>query len=406
MLDTKETADDLQAAMVDRTRRRLARTGMTLLPAVEQAMLNVPRHLFTDETPLQEVYGDDAVITLRDPRGLAVSSVSAPWLQAAQLTQAEVQAGDHVLEVGSGGYNAALAREIVGPTGSVTSIDIDMLVTARARRCLAAAGYSDVEVLEHDAEFELPGGRVFDKIIVTVGLWDIPAALVSQVAEGGRLVVPLRTMSMTRSWALDRKSDALVSRNNVLCGFVQVRGEGASAGTSVRLQQEPEVGLWCDEAQDIDAEKLAGVLDQPRAEVWSGITIPGATTVSDLDVWLATRLPGFCQITADPRAIEAGTVDLPRPWGMPAFVEGSTLAYRRRNRPVDEQRTRLEFGAIAHGPDSERAAQFLAEQVRAWDGAGRPAPVLTVHPKDTPDVDLPEGFHLQKRHTRLTISWQ
>ncbi len=58
-----------------------------------------------------------------------------------------------VLEIGSGGYNAALLREIVGDDGQVVTVDIDSEITDRATRTLAAAGYDDVEVITADAEY-------------------------------------------------------------------------------------------------------------------------------------------------------------------------------------------------------------------------------------------------------------
>jgi protein-L-isoaspartate(D-aspartate) O-methyltransferase len=65
----------------------------------------------------------------------------------------------------------------------------------------------------------------------------------------------------------------------------------------------------------------------------------------------------------------------------------------------------LEFGAFAHGPQAEQAARLLAEEIRAWDRVGRPAPLLSVHPAGTPDIDLPDGLRLEKTHSRLVISW-
>lgn len=86
----------------------------------------------------QIAYADDVVVTRRDEHGKAISSVSAPWLQAVMLEEAGLGPGQRVLEIlGSGGYNAALMAELVGPTGEVTTVDIDPHVTARARRFLS-----------------------------------------------------------------------------------------------------------------------------------------------------------------------------------------------------------------------------------------------------------------------------
>src|SRR5215469_15393547 len=125
---------------------------MTMSGQVEAALRTVPRHLFTPGVPVQQAYADDAVLKKTNGQGVMVSSVSAPRIIAMMLDQLQVQPGHHVLEIGSGGYNAALLRELAGPDGSVTTIDIDPDVAGRARRCLADAGYQDVRVLCGDGE--------------------------------------------------------------------------------------------------------------------------------------------------------------------------------------------------------------------------------------------------------------
>lgn len=403
MLDTM-SADELRDAMVERIAARHQALGLVLAPEIERALRTVPRHLFTGDAELSAAYEDTAIVTKRNERGVSLSSVSAPWLQAMMLGQAELEPGDAVLEVGSGGYNAALIREVVGPSGSVTTIDIDRDVTDRAERCLADAGYADVEVICADAEFEVGPGRAFDKIIVTVGSWDIPPAWSAQLAEGGRLIVPLRTKGLTRSWVLAREGGALESRGHQTCGFVPAQGAGAHRGTSIPLLDDDAVGLWSDEQETIEAAALSGVLDLPRAQVWTGVTVDAGERFSDQDLWLATTVPGFCLITASQQALDEGVVALPWQYGTPAVVDGPNLAYRTKPRPVDDGES-FEFGVFAHGPRAEQAARSLADQIAAWDQAGRPAPRLSVHPAGVSDADLPDGYVLNKRHSRLVISW-
>ncbi|MBO4273800.1 methyltransferase, FxLD system [Microbispora triticiradicis] len=390
--------------MVEGVAVRHQALGLALPPEIERALRTVPRHLFTGDADLEAAYADTAIITKRNDRGVSTSSVSAPWLQAMMLGQAELAPGARVLEIGSGGYNAALIREVVGPSGEVTTLDIDPEVTDRASKCLAGAGYSDVEVICADAEFEVGPGRTFDAIIVTVGSWDIPPAWSSQLAEGGRLVVPVRTNGITRSWVLAHKDGTLESRGHQTCGFVPMQGAGAHRGTDIPLLDESAVGLWLDEQDTIEATALSGVLDLPRAEVWTGVTVDAGVRFSDQDLWLAATLPGFCLITASQEALDTGIVVLPWRYGTPAFVDGPNLAYRAKPRPV-RGREVYEFGAFAHGPQAEQAARLLADQIIAWDQAGRPAPRLSVYSAGTSDGDLPDGYVLDKRHSRLVISW-
>jgi protein-L-isoaspartate(D-aspartate) O-methyltransferase len=401
-------ADELRAAMVDRIAALHERLGLSLDGDIRRALLTVPRHLFAEgDADLEAAYKDqDAIVTKRNERGLALSSLSAPWLQALMIRQAAVQPGLRVLEIGSGGYNAALLREVVGDNGQVVTVDIDPEVTDRATRTLAAAGYRDVEVITADAEHPLTPARTFDAIIVTVGAWDIPPAWSSQLAPEGRLVVPLRTHGITRSWALERQHGALVSVDQLMCGFVPMQGAGAFGRAYVPLLPDDMVGLWQDEDDATDLGELAGVLSQPRAEAWTGVTIGPMTPVADLDLWLATTIAGSCLMRARQKAIDDGTVSLSWSHGTPALADGPNLAYRAKPRPLEGPDHLHELGVVAHGPDATGVARTMAEHIKAWQEAGRPSPHLTVLPAGTSDADLPAGHVLDKRHTRLVISWQ
>jgi protein-L-isoaspartate(D-aspartate) O-methyltransferase len=405
--DTGKQAAVLRDAMVEKITARHQTLGLVLPAEVERALRTVPRHLFTGGADLQAAYQDAAHVTKRNELGKSMSSVSAPWLQAMMIGQAGLKPGDRVLEIGSGGYNAALIREVVGSTGSVTTIDIDPEITDRAQECLTDAGYDDIEVICADAEDVIEPGRTFDAIIVTVGSWDVPPAWPAQLAEGGRLVVPLRTWGMTRSWVLERQGGALVGREHQTCGFVAMQGAGAHQGTAIPLldaEGSHPVGLWLDEGEghNIDAEALSGALDSPRAEVWTGVTVTAGVLYSDQDLWL-TALSDFCVITASQEALDSGIVVLPWMYGTPALVDGPNVAYRAKLRPINGDT--FEFGVFAHGPQAEQTAQRMADQITAWDAASRPSPQLSVYPAGTPDDELPDGHVLDKKHTRLVISW-
>ncbi|GIF01536.1 methyltransferase domain-containing protein [Paractinoplanes rishiriensis] len=90
------------------------------------------------------------------------------WLQAYMLEAARLRLGSRVLEIGSGGYNAALLTEVVGPTGTVVSVDIDEDVVDNARRALAQAGYPQVRVEHADGDNGYADGGRYDAVIVTV----------------------------------------------------------------------------------------------------------------------------------------------------------------------------------------------------------------------------------------------
>ncbi|MBE1584379.1 hypothetical protein ACFPOI_30370 [Nonomuraea angiospora] len=117
-----ESPDRLRADMV----AELKEGAWIRSPHAEAALAKVPREKFAPEAPsIAAAYSPmDTVVTKRDASGKATSSVSAPWLQAEMLEAAQLTRGARVLEIGSGGYNAALIAEIVGPEGLVVTVDI------------------------------------------------------------------------------------------------------------------------------------------------------------------------------------------------------------------------------------------------------------------------------------------
>ncbi|GAA3389160.1 methyltransferase, FxLD system [Cryptosporangium minutisporangium] len=375
-------------------------------PAVRAAMLTIPREVFVPGIPLADAYDEhSAVVTKRDAHGIAISSVSAPSIVAMMLTQLDVRPGHRVLEIGSGGYNAALLRELVGPDGRVTSADVDPDVVERARRCLAAIGCTDVEVVQADGEFGVPDGAPYDRIVVTVEAADTPPAWVAQLVDGGRLVVPLRLCGLTRSVAFDRVGRTLVSRGYELCGFVRMRGAGERRELRVSLDGD-DVYLVLDDGQHADAAALRTALRRPRVERPTGVVVgPEEPYVEHLDLWLATTLRGFCLLTASERAVERG---LAYPtWaggGTPAITRGGTFAYRSWRRQAAGG---AELSVLAHGPDAAELAEEFAEPHRVWGRDRRTAPParIVVHPAGTPDAELPAGFVLDRPHTRTVISW-
>ncbi|MFF4992018.1 methyltransferase, FxLD system [Streptosporangium saharense] len=396
---------DLRNAMVERLAADHQGKGLTLRPEVEAAMRAVPRELFTPGIPVKEAYENTAVITKQLPTGENISSVSAPFLIAEMLGQA-VEAldgleGRHAMEVGSGGYNAALLRELVGPSGSVITVDIDPDVTKRASACLNAAGYHDVTVVCADAEYPIENGRRYDLIIVTVGAWDVAPAWRDQLTEGGVLVVPLRMFGTTRSWALRRSGDRLTSHSRRLCGFVAMQGAGAHPIRYLDLADG--VHLRLDEGEQIDEASLEGILGQPRAEAWAGVSLPPRTALPDLDTWLALRLRDeYVLLSAQDEAIASGVVAPAWQYGTPATLSDGTFAYRSELRWTAKH---FDLGCYAHGPEAQAAANRMVEHMNAWVDAGCPAPALTILPTATPDGDLPDGAVLDKRHSRLVLTY-
>jgi protein-L-isoaspartate(D-aspartate) O-methyltransferase len=404
--DTTSVGTDSEAAakLRDDMVGELVDDGVITSAAVEAAMRVVPRHLFTPDAGLDEAYRPyDSLVTIRDAQGRALSSVSAPQLQAFMLEQAGIEPGMRVLEVGSGGYNAALLAELAGPGGEVTTMDIDPQVTSRARRLLTLAGYPRVAVVLADAEDGVPSRAPFDRILVTAGAWDVPPAWMAQLAEDGRLLVPLRIRGLTRTLTFAKDGDHLVSRSSRLFGFVPLQGAGAhQAGQIVLCSGELTVLFddGCPPAARLSNSTFTG----GRTETWTGVQIGRTEPLDEVQMWLAASLPGFCQVRVDLERSSGLVTPIGRHALAQATAEGRSLAYLTA-RPAQD--TTAEFGVHAYGPDRDTLAQSVATSVQDWDSRYRngPGPVIGVYPADTPDDRLPAGRVVDKKHSRITITW-
>lgn len=402
-----DLADEMRAAMVD----RLVADGWISGPKAEAAFRTVPRHLFVPEgTPLEKAYdADQSVVTKAGPHGVSMSTVSAPWLQARMITQAGIAPGMKVLEVGSGGYNAALLAHVVGEQGQVVTMDIDPEVTARATAGLDASGYGDrVIVVTADAEDGVPAYADYDAIVVTVGAWDLAPAWREQLTDGGVIVVPLRMNTFTRSLALRQSGEHWVSTSAQLCGFVPMQGLGARKER--RLQMRDPAGgvvtLLFDEAEIDNPHSLAGALEHGPVQAWSGVTIPTQGEFGDLHLWLAGFLPGFCRVEAGPGTPMAaeGVCRTWFPFGAVLDDSFGVMELRDSDLPGGDR----EFGARGYGSHATEAAEALVAQIKAWDAHGRQIPddAFAYWPADTtiPASDAPVG-QFRKSHATVTITW-
>ena len=401
------TANSTPEQWRDRMVEVLRRPGVVgaefLSPRVERALRMVPRHLFIPEADLPQAYDPfSPVMTKRDEEQVVVSSVSAPQIQAMMLAQADLGPGDHVLEVGSGGYNAALIAEVIGPQGEVTTVDIDPDITDRARTLLDANGYERVRVVTADAAHGVEEGAPYDAIIVTAGAWDIPPAWVAQLVEGGRLVVPLRVRDLTRSIAFVRSGEVLESTSALVCGFVSMRGEDDHQQTTLRLSDTGEIVLVFDDEAPTDPRLLDHALRTPRVELWTGVRVAPQEPIDGLQLYLATTLPGFCVMRVDP-ALDTGLVAPNSHRFSMAAVEGGDFAYLVTRRTG----TWVEYGVHGLGPMAGAFAEQVARRIREWDRdrRGGPGPRIQVYPVSTPIDRLNADRVITKRHTHIAFSW-
>lgn len=224
----------------------LKSVGRLKNPLYEKAFLQVPRHIFLPDFAPDRVYVDEAIVTKLDSSGYAVSSSSQPSMMLQMFEQMQLGRGMNVLEIGTGtGYNAALMHYIVNREagGRVTTIEIDADLARRAERALHRAGFAGVLVVTGDGAAGYAPRANYDRILVTAGLWDLPAAWVRQLKHDGVLVAPVQVdgFQLSASFRFDSEN-TLLSTENLPCRFVYMRGVGAPpdltrrvGGTDLRL---------------------------------------------------------------------------------------------------------------------------------------------------------------------------
>ena len=186
------------------------------------AMGEVPREEFVPERARGRAYSDAAL-----PIG-AGQTISQPWIVAAICQALELRGGELVLEVGSGsGYSAAvlarLAREVVG-------IERHESLAAEARAALDRLGVGNVELPIGDGSRGLPDRAPFEAIAVHAAAPAPPRTLLGQLADGGRLVVPIAGERADMLTVFRRRGAELRREEIGPCRFVPLVGEEGFAG--------------------------------------------------------------------------------------------------------------------------------------------------------------------------------
>jgi len=152
-------------------------------PRVLDAMMRVPRHLFAPDRYREQAYEDHPL-----PIGQG-QTISQPYIVALMLEALALQPGDRVLEVGTGsGYVTALLAELVT---QIVSIERHGRLADGARELLARLGYSNVQVVVGDGSEGFAEVAPYNAILVSAAAREIPEALIAQLAEGGRMIVPI-----------------------------------------------------------------------------------------------------------------------------------------------------------------------------------------------------------------------
>jgi protein-L-isoaspartate(D-aspartate) O-methyltransferase len=179
-------------------------------PRVLEAMRTVPRHVFMPDDVRAMAYRDTPL-----PIGHG-QTISQPYIVALMTQLLDVEAGDRVLEIGTGsGYQAAVLGQL---TPHVYSIEILEPLAERARRVLDEQGCAHVSTRQGDGYFGWPEHAPFDGIIVTAAAGHVPPPLWEQLAPGGRLVIPIggtyqvqRLVVLSKTMDGERRSETVLS---------------------------------------------------------------------------------------------------------------------------------------------------------------------------------------------------
>jgi protein-L-isoaspartate(D-aspartate) O-methyltransferase len=175
-----DRARDRRVMVESQIRARGVRDALVLA-----AMAKVPRHLFVPENLRTHAYADEPL-----PIGHG-QTISQPFIVAYMTETLALRGGEKVLEIGTGsGYQTAVLAEIAG---QVFTVEIVEPLALRARAVLDELGYTNVHARVGDGAAGWPDEGPYDAIVVTAAAPVLPAALEGQLAEGGRMIVPVGT---------------------------------------------------------------------------------------------------------------------------------------------------------------------------------------------------------------------
>ncbi len=196
----------------------LARRGIAD-PRVLDAMRKVPRHLFVDEALRDQAYGDHPL-----PIGEG-QTISQPYIVGLMTELLTLRGDEKILEVGTGsGYQTAVLAELAR---RVCSIERIPALAARARAILDELGYTNVWVRVGAGTLGWPDEAPFHRILVAAGAPAVPPPLFEQLAEGGRLVLPIGDSTAQTLTIVEKVGGQMRTRPHSSCVFVRLVGKYA-----------------------------------------------------------------------------------------------------------------------------------------------------------------------------------
>jgi protein-L-isoaspartate(D-aspartate) O-methyltransferase len=184
---------------------------------VLNAFMEVPRHKFVEEYLKYKAY-DDYPLSIGYNQ-----TISQPYMVALMTEALAPKPDEKILEIGTGsGYQAAILSRLCS---AVYTIERLSALASRARKILDELGYFNVHIRVGDGTMGLPQDAPYDGIIVTAGAPYVPEALIEQLREDGRLLIPVGDQSIQDLRRLTRTKDRVKEESLGGCRFVKLIGK-------------------------------------------------------------------------------------------------------------------------------------------------------------------------------------
>ncbi len=188
-----------------------------LNPRLLAVMESVPRHLFVPADDLPWAYADGPM-----PIGHG-QTISQPYIVALMTELLQVESTDRILEVGTGsGYQAAVLGQMAA---EVHTVEVIPELAAQAARALIDLGLTNIHVHAGDGSLGWPQAAPYDGILVAAAAPSAPQPLLDQLAEGGRLVIPVGSRGFQQLEVWKRTGQEFERQVNLAVAFVPLRGE-------------------------------------------------------------------------------------------------------------------------------------------------------------------------------------
>jgi protein-L-isoaspartate(D-aspartate) O-methyltransferase len=190
----------------------LIKGGLLKSENIIKAMLKVPREDF-----IPTLYRDYAYLEVPFPLPGREATISCPHSYPLFYEALGLKEGEKFLEVGAGsGYGAALAREIVGSSGKVVTIELDEETYNFAKQNVRKLGYDDVLLVHNDGSLGYAPEAPYDKICITATCPEIPSPLIKQLKQQGRLISPVGPPESAQDLILVEKNiDGILTRKSI-----------------------------------------------------------------------------------------------------------------------------------------------------------------------------------------------